>query len=266
MLFRSEEIYLRHGRAFCDWLVRNWRPGAPLPPKVEFMPDRVVHEAKWTAMTMFHCSAMPLWHLHRITGEAVYVPPLVDAADRILVSQRPEGAFDFIDDRRQCEPPRPHHHEGYGQGDERYIIRNDDGLAVGVLAAHRVTGDRKYLDAMVRYADWIVGRAPLERPVVGYPLQANNVWDIGRVAGKDYTGWIFEHLARYGLRYQVEGTGDVRADGGFCGEDEEGDAGIYGGKGTDYVVTRTTCYMAGLLFRLSGLGTGAGFSVFGLGQ
>jgi len=59
-------------------------------------------------------------------------------------------------------------------------------------------------------------------------------------------------------------TRHERADGGFCGEDEEGDAGIFGGKATDYVPTRNTCYMAGLLFRLSGEGTGTGFSVFAM--
>lgn len=55
-----------------------------------------------------------------------------------------------------------------------------------------------------------------------------------------------------------------KADGGFRGEDEEGNAGIFGGVALDYVPTRNTCYMTGLLYRLSGWGTGAGFSVFGL--
>ncbi|KKL99283.1 hypothetical protein LCGC14_1815970 [marine sediment metagenome] len=59
--------------------------------------------------------------------------------------------------------------------------------------------------------------------------------------------------------------GRRRIRGSGCrGEDEEGDTGVYGGDSLDYVVTRTTCYSAGTLFRLSGQGTGAGFSVFGL--
>jgi len=106
---------------------------------------------------------------------------------------------------------------------------------------------------MVRYADWITAQEAMPvRPFVAFPVQANNVWDIGKVAGRDYSGWIGRHLESRSFALQVAGTGDARADGGFRGEDEEGDAGIYGGEGTDYVVTRSTCYHAGLLFRLCG--------------
>ena len=133
-----------------------------------------------------------------------------------------------------------------------------------MLAAYKTTGDAKYLDAMARYADWTVANEPHERPFNAFGVQANNLLDIGRLTGKDYTPWVLEHLDKHCLRMQVSGTGDPCADGGFCGEDEEGDAGIFGGKATDYIPTRNTCYMAGLLFRLSGEGTGTGFSVFGV--
>ena len=266
MLYRAtgEEDYLRRGRAFCDLLVRNWRPGYPLLSRVQFGPDKVCLDPEWVDRCMHRCSAMPLWHLYCITGETRYLPPLIDAADRILGCQRPEGAFNYINSIDGVEPPSPNHHEGYGQGDERFIIRNDDGIVTVVLAAYKATGDRKYLDAMVRYADWIAASPPMDRPYVAYGIQACNLWDIGLVAGKDYSAWILDHLPKHGLALQALDTGDSKADGGFRGEDEEGDAGIYGGKALDYVVTRVTCYMAGLLFRLSGRGSGSGFSVFGL--
>ena len=72
--------------------------------------------------------------------------------------------------------------------------------------------------------------------------------------------WILEHVQKHCLDLQVQETGLAKADGGFCGEDEEGNAGIFGGTSKDYVPTRNTCYMALLLFRLSGQGTGTGFS------
>ena len=267
MLYRvtGDEAFLRGGKAFCDWVVRNWRPETALPARVRFDPDTVDSDTRVVDKCMHHCSAIPLWHLHCITGEAGYVPPLLYAADRVLQCQRPEGPFNFVESTEGVEPPAPNHHEGYGEGDERFIIRNDDGIVTVVLAAYKITGDSKYLDAMVRYADWITAQDEMPvRPFVAFPVQANNVWDIGLVAGKDYTGWIARHVEARSLALQVADTGDPRADGGFRGEDEEGDAGIYGGEGVDYVVTRATCYNAGLLFRLSGLGAGAGFSVFGL--
>ncbi len=75
---------------------------------------------------------------------------------------------------------------------------------------------------------------------------------------------MLDNLPRHLLDLQVLGTDDARAEGGFRGEDEEDEGGIFGGTSLDYVVTRVTCYAAGTLFRLSGRGTGAGFSPWGL--
>ena len=83
-------------------------------------------------------------------------------------------------------------------------------------------------------------------------------------SGEDHTEWVLDNLEKHALDLQVRGSGDPRANGGFRGEDEEGTTGSVGGHALDYVVTRTTTYMAGLLFRLSGKGTGSGFSVDGL--
>lgn len=260
--------HLRRGRAFCDFLLRSWHPEMGLPTKVTFFPEKVLYRLwggkQGAVPTISHASAMPLWHLYKTTGEARYLPPLIDAADQMLKSQRPDGGMNFRPDVTDVEPPKLNHHHGLGEGPERYILRNDDGLVVLVLAAYQATGDRKYLDAMVRYADWIVENEPHERPYCAFGVQANNVLDIGRVAGKDYTSWVMKHLEERCLKLQVAGSGDPGAEGGFRGEDEEGDAGVFGGHALDYVPTRTTCYMSGLLFRLSGKGTGAGFSVFGL--
>ncbi|MFH1023916.1 MAG: hypothetical protein V1809_11085 [Planctomycetota bacterium] len=258
--------YLRRGRAFCDFLLRTWRPDQGLASRAGYYPERVEYRPKVTPWTCVNqASAIPLWHLFKITGEGQYLPPLVDAADRIVACQRADGGIYVDRDIRAIGEPPLNHHWGLGKGDERFLIRNDDGIVVVVLAAHQVTGDRKYLDAMVRYAEWTIANEPHERPYNAFGVQANNVLDIGKAAGKDYSAWVFDHLEKHCLKLQAEGTGDPKADGGFRGEDEEGNAGIFGGQALDYVPTRNTCYMAGLLFRLSGKGTGAGFSVWGGG-
>ncbi len=254
--------YLRRGRAFCEFLLRTWRPDRGLPVWAEYYPERVEYEKE--SMGCIHqASAIPFWHLYNITGEGQFLPPLIDAADRILQCQRDDGGINYIRDIRSVKEVPLNHHWGLGEGDERYLLRNDDGIVVVVLAAYMITGDKKYLDAMVHYADWTIANEPHERPYNAFGIQAANVFDIGKVAGKDYTPWILANLKKHCLDLQVCGTGDPKADGGFCGEDEEGNAGIFGGKAKDYVPTRNTCYMAGLLYRLSGKGTGAGFSVFG---
>lgn len=259
----GDSDYLRRGRAFCDFLVRNWRADKGMPRSVEFYPEKVRY-LDIVGDCISQASAIPLWHCFQLTGEGRYLPVLLDAAERILKCQRPDGAINFLS-HIQDEPNPPfNHHWGLGSGEDRYILRNDDGIVVVVLAAYLATKNPRYLDAMVAYADWIVKNEPHERPYNAFGIQAANVLDIGQVAGKDYLPWVLDHVESRCLALQVHGSGLGKADGGFRGEDEEGNAGIFGGTALDYVVTRVTCYMAGLLFRLSGQGTGTGFSVFGL--
>lgn len=267
MLYRvtGNADYLRHGQAFCDFIVRNWRKDLGMPRLVTFQPETVQYPGD-PIDCIHHATAIPLWHCYNITGEGRYAEVIVDAADRVLACQRNDGGINAIPDIRALPTLPFNHHWGLGEGDDKYLLRNDDGVAVVVLAAYFLTGKQAYLDAMVRYGEWTMANEPHERPFNAFGIQAANVLDIAKVAGLDWTPWVLKHVKQHCLRLQVHGSKDERAEGGFRGEDEEGNAGIFGGKSLDYVVTRVTCYMAGVLFRLSGQGTGTGFSVFGTGE
>jgi len=255
--------YLRRGRAFCDYLLRNFSPHKGLPWLARFEPvEEVEYDKKGHCMAQ--CTAIPLWHLYRRTGDPRYLKPVLWAADFILRCQRDDGAIYYLQDPHAFPKPKMNHHEGRGTGDDIYVIRNDDAIMVVVLAAHLATRSPKYIDAAVRYADWIVKNGPLARPLCAFPIQCNNLLDIGRVAGQDYSEWVLDNLQDHLLDLQVLKSSDPKAHGGFRGEDEENEGGIFGGTSYDYVTNRMTCYSAGTLFRLSGKGTGAGFSVFGL--
>jgi len=89
-----------------------------------------------------------------------------------------------------------------------------------VPAAYRITSDRNYLDAMVRYTKWIMANEPHERPFKAFGIQAANVLDIGQEAGLDFSDWVLDHVQKHCPNLQVSGSGDPRADGGFRGEDE----------------------------------------------
>ena len=258
------EPHLRRARAFGDFLLRNDDPqGGGLPSRVEFEPEEKI-QRHWGAITMHKCSAIPLWHLYRATGEQKYLPPVIAAADFILARQRADGAIYYRIDPHAAGVPAKNHHEGRGEGDDIHVLRNDDAIMVLVLAAYEATRESRYIDAAVRYARWIMDNAPSERPFCAFPVQANNVLDIGQASGNDWTDWVLQHLDKRLLDLQVLGGDDPRAEGGFRGEDEEDEGGIFGGSSLDYVTTRMTCYSAGTLLRLSGKGTGAGFSVHGI--
>jgi hypothetical protein len=269
MLFQATRNpdFLRRGRAFCDFLLRTWRPDLGLPWFADYVNERVEYLGADAYACIHQATAIPLWHLHRLTGEGQYVPPLLDAADRILRCQRDDGGIAFTEHPELIQDVPFNHHWGLGDTHaEKCLLRNDDAIVVVVQAAYEITKNRKYLDALVRYAGWIMANEPHMRPYNAFGIQASNVLDIGRMAGKtgEWLPWVLDHLKKHCLDLQALGTGDPRAEGGFRGEDEEGHAGIFGGKALDYVPTRNTCYMAGLLYRLSGKGTGAGFSVWGI--
>ncbi len=267
MLYRltGNPDYLRRGKAFCDFLVRTWRRDVGMPHSAEYYPERVLYPGDPIGC-IHQATAIPLWHCHNITGEGQYAEIIIDAANRVLESQREDGGIYAIPDIRAMAALPPNHHWGLGEGQDRYLLRNDDGIVVVVLAAYKLTGNARYLDAMVRYGEWTMANEPHERPYNAFGVQANNVLDIARMAGRNWTPWVLDHIQKFNLDLQAQKTGDPRAEGGFRGEDEEGNAGIFGGHALDYVVTRTTCYMAGTLFRLSGQGTGTGFSVYGIGE
>jgi len=262
---------LRGGRAFCDFIERHFSARRGMPVAAVMYPKEQVTfavEGGFDAERKFDCirqaTAIPLWHLCRRTREKKYLRVVLYAADFILDCQRADGGMQDTTDISAAPPPPANHHDGRGEGDDRYLLRNDDAIMVVVLGAYLATKDRKYLDAAVAYADWTVANEPHDRPLCGFPVQANNVLDAGTVAGKDYTPWVLDHLQKHLLDLQVIGSNDRRAEGGFRGEDEENEGGIFGGTSLDYVTNRMTCYSAGTLFRLSGKGTGAGFSPFGL--
>ncbi|MDA0576495.1 MAG: hypothetical protein O3B24_00175 [Verrucomicrobia bacterium] len=257
--------YLRRGRAFCDFIARNWRRDVGMPRHASYYPEQVYYPGA-PIDAVHQATAIPLWHCYNITGEGRYVEILVDAADRVLTCQREDGGIYAIQDIRAMEALPLNHHWGLGDGNDRYLLRSDDGIVVVVLAAYKLTGDARYLDAMVRYGEWTMKNEPHVRPYNAFGIQANNVLDIAQAANNDWTPWVLANVHKHCLDLQMLDSGDPMADGGFRGEDEEGNAGIFGGQALDYVVTRTTCYLAGTLFRLSGKGTGSGFSVYGLGD
>ena len=266
MLYKATKNpdFLRRGKAFCDFLLRTWRPDMGLACGAGYYPESVNYLADKAYSCIHQATAIPLWHLYRITGEGQYTPILVDAADRILRCQRPDGGIYFLENTKTIETVPLNHHWGLGEThDEKCLLRNDDAIVVVIQAAYEITKNPKYLDALVRYGEWIMANEPHVRPYNAFGVQANNVLDIAKMAGKNWTPWVLDHLQKHCLDLQALGTRDPRAEGGFRGEDEEGNAGIFGGKALDYVPTRNTCYMTGLLYRLSGKGNGAGFSVWG---
>lgn len=253
--------YLRRAQAFCDFGVKHFNSKMGLPSKVLFYP-KVEVKHLWRE-TIHWCGAIAFWHLYQIKKKPEYRKVILTSVDRMLENQIDNGAFLHIKNK---EPilPKPNHHHGYGEGLERLLLRNDDGLITLILAAYRITKSSVYKNACLKYAEWLLENGAMKRPYCSFPIQASTLLDIGAEFKQDYSPWVLERLDKQLLKLQVTKTKDKKALGGFCGEDEEGDTGVFKGNTLDYVTTRMTCYCAGTLLRLSGKGNGAIFSVNGM--
>ncbi|MGQ9660820.1 MAG: hypothetical protein ACUVWX_00600 [Kiritimatiellia bacterium] len=129
-------------------------------------------------------------------------------------------------------------------------LYNDDGAAVSLLNAYKLTGNARYLEAARRVADYFNG---LKTPIPIYSgtgSVANFLLEMDRVLNETRYRARAEQLARQMLTWQVR-RGPPEAVGAFRGEDEGG-GGYYGGNEFDYVTTRMTAYATLTLFKLDG--------------
>lgn len=253
--------YLRRVKAFCDFGVRHYDKKKGLPSMVYFYP-KIEIEHDWDACIQW-CSAIPYWHLYKLQKEKAYKDIILNSTDKMMACQKENGAWVHKVEKKP-KIPVPNQHHGYGKGIDRIYLRNDDGLITMVLAAYRITKSSVYKNSCLKYAEWILANGGMDRPFCSFPVQANTLIDIGNEFGQDYTPWVLKYLDKHLLKLQVTKSKDKSALGGFCGEDEEGNSGIFGGNTFDYVTTRMTTYCAGTLLRLSGKGNGAIFSVNGI--
>jgi len=145
-------------------------------------------------------------------------------------------------------------HHGTKDAREAGVAVNDDGAGTAILVAYAATGEQRYLDAAVRYGEYLVRQ---EAPELWAALGGRMLflYDLARAAGdKRFAKWADGQIETLLERQQMD-TEDPLARGGFIGEDEPTD-GYFGGQGAEYVVNRPTAYSALALMRYLGEITG----------
>jgi len=139
------------------------------------------------------------------------------------------------------------------EGAAWHMGANDDGAAMSLLSAYKLTGNRKYLDSVKKMMDRYVefGRNDTNR--AGLPCTINTMIELTKLTGdKSYNKLIQELLAKL-LKRQS-------SCGGFRGEDEPVEWHVKGADPDDFVVTRVTAYAGLALFKAAGL-RGYGYTV-----
>jgi len=241
-LFRAtgEADYLRRAVDYAAWFERNaWHPSGWPRGGVNLLDP-----GKDTGPGAFYQAVHGLLfqNLALATGNDGYLRHLRTLADGVWRYMRADGAL--------IEEGSEGHHAKDG------VVQNDDGTMVTLLAAHRVTGERKYLDACLRYGDWILAEQELPLPTIsGLPSICCFLIELAQASGKGaYRDWAMDALRKHTLPLQVQAGVHPLATGAFRGEDEPVE--YYGPKTarkTDFITTRVTCYAALACFKLLGI-------------
>jgi len=191
-----------------------------------------------------------LCHAYETTGKPWHKTTALKIADTTVGNYLPEG-------KGPLSNPARHRAGRHTAGDA--IIYNDDGGAVGLLNAYKVSGKQKYLDAAVQAAEFFRsfdGAIPI---FGGVGSVANFLLEADRILGGTRYRKVAERLVRQTLKLQVN-SGRKSARGGFRGEDEGGKWYVKGSRNRDFVTTRVTAYSVLALFKFEGVAWPRGYS------
>lgn len=255
----GDRDYLERCTIFADWYLTqavdpavNWPRGT-----VDFDdPGRDPH-----ALRFFQAGGVPFfWHLYGITGTKRYLTSGVRMmADGLLER--------FVDaDSGAIRSPAADAHHAVKQGAIPVAI-NDDGASIALTCAHLAFGtkrDGKYLEAAQRYGRWLTTACPRPIPLWAAPgLHVVSLTEIAALTGDTDCAAFARRLMAGHVRNQVIAPDQPDRHGAFRGEDEPADWYVKGGRGEDFLTTRSTAYGTLALLRLAGI-VGPAYSATGL--
>ncbi|MFC1562668.1 hypothetical protein ACFL4Z_01300 [candidate division KSB1 bacterium] len=128
--YTGDEEYLYRARILCDWFI-EYAMGDDKWPHYQYWFDKTSNPKKTKGAWQVGAGLM-FYYVYKLTGEERYVNEgLLPLCEQLVMSPAPVG----------LKGP-------WGT--------SDDFASITVLAAYRVTGERKYFDAVKRHADWLV--------------------------------------------------------------------------------------------------------------
>ena len=255
----GEKDYLERCTIFADWYLTqavdasaNWPRGT-----VDFDdPSRDPH-----ALRFFQAGGAPFfWHLYTITGTKRYVTSGV----RMMADGLLERFIDPVSGAIRSPAADAHHATKQG---EVPVAINDDGASIALSCAYRALGPArgtKYLEAARRYGQWLMTSCPRPIPLWAAPgLHVVALTEIAALTGDAACTAFASQLMAEHVRNQVMAPDRLDRHGAFRGEDEPADWYFKGGKGKDFLTTRSTAYGTLGLLRLAGI-VGPAYSATGL--
>ena len=182
--------------------------------------------------------ALPLLQLALLTNDAKYTAAAEKLGGYILeYLLKPDG--------RLCAK-NSGHHTSSADG----TLDNDDGVVLTLVALHKQTGRKAFLDAARANADWWLARPSLPKNFSALPLLTMILADVARATGeKRYLQHLVERAPEF-FAHQITRDERPLVSGAFRGEDM---ATHYrqGSTAADFISLRSTSYGALALGRLA---------------
>ncbi len=205
----GKEEYLERAKLWADWFYRHGCDENGLPLwGVEFAPSMggtpVMHN---NLLGNFHGGSLNFFYqLYKATGDDKYIGGrFVDFAEFYLANvQQNNGFFVTIDKHTQQTVDDP----------QKSLHRtNDDFSSLGLLAAYRVTGERKYLDGIAKFIngcfDAQQDNGSFEPTVAGIPVLLNIMLEAEGVLGPWPDVWLNGARRALEFMFSRQHKGDV---------------------------------------------------------
>ncbi|MFC1563075.1 hypothetical protein ACFL4Z_03390 [candidate division KSB1 bacterium] len=233
--YTGNEEYLFRAKILCNWFI-EYCMGEEKWPHRQYWFDRKKQPPKTTKEYFQVGAGLMFYYVYKLTGEKRYVNNGLIPICELLTRDYHINPW---------LKPAPMEMESPWS-------TNDDFAAITILAAYRVTGDKKYFDAVKRHADWLVSVQDKDGSYSGFSsavyVTSLTMLELCRVIEDERmnidTAPYYKAVhkaARFGLTLQERESRDIMAYGGFYGQ-------TYFGLNKDRIHHRVTGYS--LIFNL----------------
>jgi len=210
----GDKEYLYRLRILCDWFIEHLIEGEYKWPLFRYWFDRGKQEK--TKRFKDHTdvgAGLMFYYMYKLTGEKRYLD---------------DGLIPLCEPLAKDYHIKPWKSRAFMEMESPWGT-NDDFISITLLAAYRVTGDRKYFDAVKRHVDWLISVQQEDGSYSGSSaaiyVASLSMLEFCRVIEDEGMNIDTEPYykavlkgARFGLTQQEKESLDVMAYGGFYGD------------------------------------------------
>lgn len=147
----GDQEYLDSALLYARWYFKKAFPPGAVFPRHDYLIDQKRWASSWSGC--YHGGVAAIFHqLYKVSGqEEILRRGVIEIMDSFVKHVlRPDGSRQQAIDTATGRP--------VAANEKSFHVYNDDFAGLGLLAAYKETGDKKYLEASERQARWLAGK------------------------------------------------------------------------------------------------------------